>query len=260
MLLRKTGPGVIAISQPAHAWLSGLMAAAWGNPRFAAPEPRQEVCLAAGLHDIGWLDWEADPEFDPRTGWPRVFADVPAEHHTQLWLRGVRHVEVYGRYAAILVSMHGDTIYDKTFDAATARPQASDAVRRFRAEGVRFREGAVAAVRNDPALSAFASDAQFAFNKRLLAAVDTLSLQLGWNVDEAAIDDVPLSPTETTSLTLSRTGEGRFSLDPWPFAGSALALHLQGRVLPHAFDNAAAMRLALDGATTTTLEITLVPR
>ncbi len=260
MLLRKTGPGVFAITQPAHAWLSGLMVGAWGNPRFAAPEPRREVCLAAGLHDVGWLDWETNPEFDPRTGWPRVFADVPAERHTQLWLRGVRHVEVYSRYAAILVSMHGDTIYDKTFDAATARPEASEAVRRFRAEGVRFREGAVAAVRGDAMLAAHASDAQFAFNKRLLAAVDTLSLQLCWNAENAEIGDVPLSLSDDATLTLARTAEGRFSLHPWPFADPALTLHLEGRVLSHALEDAAALKRALAAATTTTLEITLAPR
>jgi hypothetical protein len=53
MLLRKDGLDLIAIPQPGHAWLSGQMARAWGNEHFAAPMPYNEVCLAAGQHDIG---------------------------------------------------------------------------------------------------------------------------------------------------------------------------------------------------------------
>jgi hypothetical protein len=64
MLLRKDGLDVIAIPQPCHAWLSGQMARAWGNEHFAAPMPYDEVCLAAGKDDIGWLDWETTPALD----------------------------------------------------------------------------------------------------------------------------------------------------------------------------------------------------
>jgi hypothetical protein len=68
MLLRKDGPGVIAIPQPSHAWLSGQMARAWGNAHFTAPAPHEEVCLSAKQHDIGWLASEIAPAFDAGTG------------------------------------------------------------------------------------------------------------------------------------------------------------------------------------------------
>ena len=61
MLLRKDDLDVIAIPQPSHAWLYGQMARPWGNEHFTAPTPYDEVCLAAGQHDIGWLDWEMTP-------------------------------------------------------------------------------------------------------------------------------------------------------------------------------------------------------
>jgi hypothetical protein len=63
--------------RPCHAWLSGQMARAWGNRRFAAPAPYDEVCLAAGQHDIGWLDWEMKPALDAGTGLPEEFFKVP---------------------------------------------------------------------------------------------------------------------------------------------------------------------------------------
>ena len=260
MLLRQTGEGVFAITQPAHAWLSGLMLGAWGNERFAPPTPRQEVCLAAGLHDIGWLDWERRPAFDPNTGWPRVFADVPAEEHTRLWEHGVDQVGVYSRYAAVLVSMHGETIYDKTFDPATARPEAAEAVRRFREACAAFQQQVVEQVRGDAALATEASDERLAFNKRLLGAVDTLSLQVCWDAERAEIADAPVRESETATLVLTRGERGSFVLDPWPFAPPSLTLHVQGRYLAHPFQTQGEMAAALDRAEVSTLEMRLEPR
>jgi hypothetical protein len=91
MLIRKTEAGVIAVTQPAHARLSGELARHWGNERFA---PLSEtVRIAAALHDIGWLDWERDPDFDPDEGLPRVFSRVPVAVHTELWSGGVDRAE-----------------------------------------------------------------------------------------------------------------------------------------------------------------------
>src|SRR5919199_1418725 len=41
----------MVIGQPAHAWVSGQIARAWGNAAFPAPEPSEAVCLAAYLED-----------------------------------------------------------------------------------------------------------------------------------------------------------------------------------------------------------------
>ena len=123
MLLRKDGLDVIAIPQPSHAWLSGQLASAWGNQRFAAPTPNDEVCLAAEQHDIGWLRWEAAPVLDARTGLPQEFCHVPAITHTALWGEGVRRARAFGRYPALLVSLHADTIYALTFNFAKASPR-----------------------------------------------------------------------------------------------------------------------------------------
>ena len=55
MLHRADPDGPIVITQPAHAWVSGQLAQAWGNESFGEFAPREEVCLAAEQHDIGWL-------------------------------------------------------------------------------------------------------------------------------------------------------------------------------------------------------------
>ena len=60
MLFRTEPSGVLAISQPTHAWISGQILRAWDE---ALSEP---LLLAAEQHDIGWLDWETAPTFNPR--------------------------------------------------------------------------------------------------------------------------------------------------------------------------------------------------
>ena len=83
MLFRTEPSGVLAISQPTHAWISGQILRAWDE---ALGEP---LLLAAEQHDIGWLDWETaptfNPEYRPPASLPRnrrsgAFADVEARH------------------------------------------------------------------------------------------------------------------------------------------------------------------------------------
>jgi hypothetical protein len=51
--VRVDDDGALAIGQLSHSWLSGQLARAWGNDRFIAPEPREEIVLGAQQHDIG---------------------------------------------------------------------------------------------------------------------------------------------------------------------------------------------------------------
>jgi hypothetical protein len=124
MLFRNDPTGVIAISQPAHAWISGQLLRAWNG---ALPEP---LLLAAEQHDIGWLDWEVNPSFDASAGRPHLFRDIGASVHAPMWVRGVdRALGAWGTHVALLVSRHGGVIYRRfttrhridEADAAAAR-------------------------------------------------------------------------------------------------------------------------------------------
>ena len=107
VLLRDEGDGVIAIGQASHAWISGQLARVWGNDRFAAPEPREEVCLAAEQHDVGMAEWDLRPSLNPDTGRPRSFMELPVDVHVALWSEAPAKLFSQSRYAALLVSMHG---------------------------------------------------------------------------------------------------------------------------------------------------------
>src|SRR5829696_2077957 len=85
MVVRELPDGALAIGQPSHAWLSGQLARAWGNERFGAVWPWEEVCLAAEQHDVGMAGWDLEPELDPETGRPRSFMAMALATHLELW-------------------------------------------------------------------------------------------------------------------------------------------------------------------------------
>ncbi|MGH6857726.1 MAG: DUF3891 family protein [Methylocella sp.] len=254
MLLRKDGLDVIAIPQPSHAWLSGQMARAWGNRRFAAPMPYDEVCLAAGQHDIGWLDWEMTPALDAGTGLPQEFCRVPSKAHIALWREGVRRARVFGRYPALLVSLHADTIYARHFDFAKASLENAEAVRAFLDEQHRFQARTAASLRADPKLAEQASPETIARNQLLIAALDRMSLEICWGLKkEITISNVPTAGAGTTELRMRpRDGEGLviddLVVDPWPFRTASVAVRTEGKRLRGRFSTGADLQLALDEA------------
>src|SRR3954468_607701 len=108
MLLRPDGDDVICIGQPAHAWLSGQMAARGQPP----PEPYEEVVLAATQHDAGMADWDAAPELNPETGLPQSFMEMALDTHLRLWTHAPHRVLTQSPYACLLVSMHCTALYE----------------------------------------------------------------------------------------------------------------------------------------------------
>ena len=259
MLLRPCKEGFIAISQPFHAWLAGELTRAWGG-RFERPKPFETIVCAAALHDIGWLDWEAEPQFDVARGTPLEFQNVPAEVHTGLWGAGVSRAAVYGDHVALLVSRHGDAIYERTFDEASARPAATKAVRAFRNEQKHLQSGMIERLSTDAETAAYVTDDQLDFVKRFIVAVDTISLNLCWGVSErVTIADVPSLARPATDLTLSATKDV-IHVDPWPFATDELNLCVEGKHIPTRFKDEREMRDVLRGAPPARISIRLRPQ
>ncbi|HHP7243533.1 MAG TPA: DUF3891 family protein, partial [Elainellaceae cyanobacterium] len=113
MLLRTIPGGRICITQPAHAWVSGQLARAWGNEQVGTFSPWADVCLAAEQHDIGWLSWEATPQLNPETGYPYHFTELPIPTHMGIWSDAKRLSLSFGRYVSLLVSLHGTGLYER---------------------------------------------------------------------------------------------------------------------------------------------------
>jgi hypothetical protein len=247
MLLREEGDGVIAIGQASHAWISGQLARAWGNARFAAPEPREEVCLAAEQHDVGMAEWDLRPSLNPRTGRPYSFLELPLESHVALWTAAPARLLSQSRYAALLVSLHGTALYER-HAPATRDPVQRKLVRDY-LDGQHALQAALADQLG-------ADHGELQCNQRLLWAWDSLSLAVCLHWQAFAIADVPATkgPLE---LALAATDAKRFTLNPWPFITKQVEVRCEGRRLEGHFDVEAELHEALERAPVVGLVFTL---
>lgn len=228
---------MLAIGQPSHAWLSGQLARAWGNERFGAVEPHEEVCLAAEQHDIGMGPWDAAPERNPDTGLPFAFTEMPVERHLQQWREGPRRLIVQSRYAALLASKHGSRLQ--------RRRERTPAIDDYLAE----QQGLQAEL----AASLQAESELLERNHQLIWTWDYLSLALCLDWGPTTAHEVPTAG-EPVELQL-RDG----TLTPWPFRAPAVAVRCEGRRLHGPYGSDAALREALAVAPWETLEFELVP-
>jgi len=214
MLIRPEPDGsFIAIGQASHAWLSGQVARAWGNDRFGAVEPWEEVCLGAEQHDVGWIEWDLDPRIDPDTGRPHTFMSVPLPEKLALWSGAARKMLSQSRYAALLVSMHGTALYERW---PPEDPDDKRLVQAFLDEQHALQSKLAEGLDTD----------QVRRNQRLIFAWDYISLALCLDWAPAEVKDVPTA-REPVTLALTEQGE----LDPWPFRDERVELRAEGRRL-----------------------------
>jgi hypothetical protein len=247
MLFRNDPGPSLAISQPAHAWLSGQLLRAWAEP---LPEP---LLMAAEQHDIGWLDWETAPSFDPATGRPHLFRAVGAAIHAPMWARGVeRALGAWGRRVALLVSRHGSVIYTRFTDRHRMSEADFAGASRYLETQAVLQDGWARALGLD--------EATLAHDTGFVALSDTLSLALCGELATPLTLEAPDRTGGTRPIRLDRTGE-RFSLHPWPFRTEAVTVELEARPLPASgrFPDAAAMGTWHSSPERVALRVELVP-
>jgi hypothetical protein len=237
MVLRDLGgDAVLCIGQPAHAWLSGQIAGAWGNGLFPEPRPRDEVVLAAIGHDVGMAAWDAEPELNPQTGWPMAFLEMPLSTHLRLWSRAPWLALSQSRWAGLLVSLHGSFLY--------ARRAGEPGVDEFLA--------AQASLQAELRASLGLAEPEARRHQRLLAAWDWMSLVL-------CMDRLPADVEGDRTLRMERAGEGSVTVSPWPFRRDQVEAHVDGRRLEGRFEDEEAMRAALAAAPWERVAVRLLP-
>jgi Protein of unknown function (DUF3891) len=260
MLYREVKQGKIAITQPMHAWVSGQLARAWGNERFGTVEPSEEVCLGAEQHDVGHTAWEQAPTLNPQTGLPYSFLEMPRQLHVQLWSEAARRVLPQGRYAALLVSLHGTRLYHH-YDAANDLPENARAVQHYLDQEHVFQDELLASLRSDPHYRPYTIEESVERNRQLVGVWDALSLAICFGrKPPQSWEQVPTA-TSTTTLTLVPSGDDPtiLMLAPWPFRRQSVTLVYEGRYLTETFSVEAKMRHALSHAPWVTLKNVLYP-
>ena len=239
----------LAISQPAHAWISGQLLRAWVAP---LEEP---LLLAATLHDVGWLDWETAPSFDPSTGRPHLFRDVGAATHAPMWEGGVeRALTAWGTRVALLISRHGSLIYGRYVD----RHRISDADAAAVDQYLRTQEPLQAAWTRALGLG----QATVEHDSGLVAFADTLSLALCGELRTPLDVEAPDPAGNAQRFRLAARGDeaAEFTLAPWPFRGDALTVTCEARPMRGGrFRDEAAMRAWLASPERVTFQAQLTP-
>ena len=264
MVVRHDAAGVLAVGQPAHAWLCGQFARAWGNDRFGAVTPLDEVVLGAEQqHDVAWSEWELAPELNAQTGLPVTFAEMAPELSAELWRHGPQRLESQSRYAALLATIHGRRLSELR-DVAALAPEAAAAVRTLRAESSARESALIGALRADPATEAAVSADLVARNSNLVWTWDGLSLALLLDWAPYTFRAVPVDGGSAVDVELravpERDGLPALSLSPWPFADPArVEVHTEGRRLTGPVASQAELDAALSAAPWETIRFALVP-
>lgn len=277
MVLRRDAAGVLAVGQASHAWVCGQLARAWGNERFGAVQPLDEVALGAEQHDVGMGRWDLAPVRNPQTGLPQSFIEMGPVANAGLWTRGPRRLISQSRYAALLAIKHGRRLYER-FDVDAAGPEEGAAVTAFLEHAAALEQSLLSALRADPFTAPHATAEVVARNSGLLWTWDTISLALlldwapltlhavpaqeGGAADIAltALDAVPAGGGGTAEVAVAPVSAAPavVSLDPWPFRAGEVRLHCEGRRLTRGYDDDGALAHALAQAPWETVEFTLV--
>lgn len=218
------------VSQVEHARLSHQLAAAW-DPSFIAPHVRDEFLAAVLHHDDGWLGWDAAPGIDPEHGRPYAFTEMPPAEAQRIWSESIDACRALGPLAGWMVASHFTELQSKPDDDYAEWIDWLEPVREQR--DAWLAEWLGVSADNTPELA----------NRCLawLQAFDWLSLWLCCRCP-VVTEDHPTEPLVIgggvdgrlgwPEVTFTPTAGGQVQVDPWPFVGERVALHVAATMAP----------------------------
>jgi Protein of unknown function (DUF3891) len=229
MIRKAYREGWLLIPQPAHAWVSGLMAQKWGNKNINQARPYQAVVLGTMLHDAGWLAVDEKSPLNEK-GEPLHFLEAEFDLAEALYRRSVFHVMQIDPYAGLLVGRHNQLIYN-----SRAR-HGRDPIEKIQPllEQLGQQEAqTLEELRNHPIYCDYLDENSLNHNYRILRTCDLLSLFLFGGFPENDISDVPLrygEPFETVSCR--RIDEETLQIQPNIFAEPELNFTVSAFYIP----------------------------
>jgi hypothetical protein len=254
----------IAISQVAHSWMSGQLARKWGNAEFGTFQPREALCYAAEQHDIGFFPWERCPRWNPETGFPFTFEDLPISEHLEIWKRSIDQLRAVSTYSALMTSFHFSGLCERHSRKGTG--SSARMVEAFLQDQRRQQEELLALIAEDWSACAGCTEEAVSRNRKLIATWDLLSLQLSRNPSRAFdIRDVPWTGGNggcTLLISPSEFSSRVFHVDPWPFSCPLLRLCCEGYLFERPFHSQDELdqTLAAQRVTRLPVEYILLPK
>jgi hypothetical protein len=110
MIVQHADDRLLLITQHDHSRLSGRIMARCAD--LAGHPRRGSILLAITEHDNGWVEEDAAPNVDARSGEVVDFVRATAEIKHTVWPRAVRHLSMEP-WSAALVAQHAITVYER---------------------------------------------------------------------------------------------------------------------------------------------------
>lgn len=233
MIRAETKSGWKLVTHPDHARLAGRVAEAWGNERFARPEPFASILYAVDHHDDGWLLRDASPHLT-REGKPEAFTrtlvggyaafeEIDLPSYLQVRGAATDAVAKVDPVAGVIVSMHTVNLLTEQANLDSIRPDHREAHRAFIEQQCAWQKQTAAIL----GLEADRLQRGFEF----LQACDNLSLILCADYrDPVTLRHAhPDRSGQRVTIGCHGLNESTWQLDPWPFAGNRLTLEVPFR-------------------------------
>jgi len=222
VIVREEGEDLVLVRQSDHALLSGWLAAAWGAPPWAAPEPYLSSVVAARLHDLAWTTF--DEALPCRAdGRPYAFSEVARSVSTRLYAQGLDAVQAIDAYAGLLASLHFSGFFTSHWGwSHRGRPQSLDGDEEDAIRGFLEREDERQRRLRDRLGVDQVRDRQLMCNYLWLQLWDRISLDVcrhgftGWSADYPATPAGRREDAETVRLHVELEPDGVCRLDPYP--------------------------------------------
>ena len=249
MIVCPYNDSLVLVLQTDHSRIAGLLAAHWGNDKFARLNPYASMVLAAQEHDSGWWDWEIKPTLNEQ-GYPSDYIGSIKHLGQGVWLdlyrRAIERLAQRDLYAAYFVSMHGEGLLTRGMGLLPSMPDytGDTAVQKFIAQQKELRAGWLPTLQKNQTLAASTTETQLWTNFNLMEVFDQfaqfvcnrypLNSQARKNGPTNTLSGltVPVAPDRPNeTLTIDVQNETDAVVRPFPFDANPLRLSFEGRLV-----------------------------
>jgi len=249
MIVCPYNDSLVLVLQTDHSRIAGLLAAHWGNDKFARLNPYASMVLAAQEHDSGWWDWEIKPTLNEQ-GYPSDYIGSIKHLGQGVWLdlyrRAIERLAQRDLYAAYFVSMHGEGLLTRGMGLLPSMPDytGDTAVQKFIAQQKELRAGWLPTLQKNQTLAAWTTETQLWTNFNLVEVFDQfaqfvcnrypLNSQARKNGPTNTLSGltVPVAPDRPNeTLTIDVQNETDAVVRPFPFDANPLRLSFEGRLV-----------------------------
>jgi hypothetical protein len=226
------------ITQADHAMMSGQFALAFGNAQFEPLNPLAPLAYAIAHHDQGWVELDAQLNFDAQTGLPYHLTQTPLPLLVQTSLGSPAFNENYHPLSGLLSSMHTWGLYNGRYGLSDKifihliPPEHKPGVQSM-LDGELARQARLKlACAHQPA---WVDESRLFHNYKLLQFFDTLALYFhtthASQRTATSFLNVPQAMGTDVTISLQPLAENTVRLAPYPFRVPQLEVSVVGRYL-----------------------------